>query len=213
MGLVVVGEEYCAEGERELTVRKTSVFYPGDGFAAFDHQSGDLVFRVDTYAHRAPALAEQQQLVLMDPHGTPILTLRRKWPSLHQRWEGFLGERNEGQKPLFTVRRSSIFGGDRGSVIAEVHPGVDPATGEADYRIEGCFAHRCCRMLYEGVEGEVVVAVIQRKVDACTHVVMGKDVFSLTLTPRFDAAFAMGLVLVLDQITGDDEGDDQDNSA
>lgn len=74
----VVGEEYCAEGERELTVRKTSVFYPGDGFAAYDHRTGDLVFRVDTYALADRRQMLTRQLVLMDPHGVSILTVRRK---------------------------------------------------------------------------------------------------------------------------------------
>ncbi|XP_008775027.1 protein LURP-one-related 5-like [Phoenix dactylifera] len=202
----VVGEQYCSEEERELTVRKTSLFFPGDGFAAYDPQTGEMVFRVDTYG-RGPALADQ--LVLMDTPGASILTFRRKWPSLHQRWEGFLGERSEGQEPLFTVRRSSIFGGDRGDVAVEVH-GVG-----GTYRIEGSFAQRCCRVLHEGRGGggerggvEVVVAEIKRKVDACAHVVLGRDVFRLCLRPRFDAAFAMGLVLVLDQICRDDEEDD-----
>lgn len=48
------------------------------------------------------------------------------------------------------------------------------------------------------------MAEIRRKVDASTNVVLGKDVFSLSLKPGFDGAFAMGLVLVLDQIDGDD---------
>jgi hypothetical protein len=38
-------------------------------------------------------------------------------------------------------------------------------------------------------------------------VLLGKDVFSLCLKPGFDGAFAMGLVLILDQITGDDAVD------
>ena len=40
--------------------------------------------------------------------------------------------------------------------------------------------------------------------DDCAHVVLGKDVFSLSIKPEFDCAFAMGLVLVLDQIQVDD---------
>jgi len=51
------------------------------------------------------------------------------------------------------------------------------------------------------------MAEIRRKVDASTNVLLGKDVFSLCLKPGFDGAFAMGLVLILDQITGDDAVD------
>lgn len=73
--IVVVGKTYCGAEGRQLTVRKTSVFYPGDGFAAYEHSTGELVFRVDTYG-RGPALATD--LVLMDPSGASILTLRKK---------------------------------------------------------------------------------------------------------------------------------------
>ena len=71
-----------------------------------------------------------------------------------------------------------------------------------EYQIEGSFGQRCC-MFYDAAKQSV--AEIRRKVDDSVHVVLGKDVFSLSLKPGFDGAFAMGLVLVLDQINADDE--------
>lgn len=73
--IAVVGKRYCSDVERELTVQKTSVFYPGDGFAAYDRHTGKIVFRVDTYEHGP---SHGHNIVLMDPDGTPILTVRRK---------------------------------------------------------------------------------------------------------------------------------------
>ncbi|KAG0459748.1 hypothetical protein HPP92_022876 [Vanilla planifolia] len=201
----VVGEQYCLNKQRNLTVRKTSLFFPGDGFAAYDQHTGELVFRVETYG-RGSILTDE--VVLMDPAGASILTLRRKWPSLHNRWEGFLGERVDGKKPLFSVHRSSIFGGGRADVSVEVQgPGGErSAAPVAEYRVEGSFAARSCRILYERDEGEEeVVAEIKRKVDPSAHVVLSKDVFCLCLSPGMDAAFAMGIVLVLDRISGDDD--------
>ncbi|KAI9161359.1 hypothetical protein LWI28_016688 [Acer negundo] len=66
-----------------------------------------------------------------------------------------------------------------------------------EYHIDGNFGERCCSIFNGSKES---VAEIKRKVDASTQVILGKDVFSLCLKPGFDAAFAMGLVLVLDQI-------------
>ncbi|KAK8949625.1 Protein LURP-one-related 5 [Platanthera zijinensis] len=197
---VVVGNQYCDDKERELTVRKTSLFFPSDGFEAYDNQTGNLIFRVDNYVGRGSSVSDE--LVLMDPAGASIITLHRKLPSLHSRWEAFLGERVEGQKLLFSVRRSSIFGGNRGGLSIE-------------YRVEGSFAARSCRVLYEGVEDGEVVAEIKRKVDACANVVFGRDVFCLCLRPQVDSAFAMGLVLVLDRLTGDNDlsDDDMDSAA
>ncbi|KAF5787107.1 putative tubby-like protein [Helianthus annuus] len=76
-----------------------------------------------------------------------------------------------------------------------------------EYQIEGQFANRNCTIYDSAKE---TMAEIRRKVDATTNVTLGKDVFLLTLKPGFDGAFAMGLVLVLDQINGDDGDDDVD---
>lgn len=119
-------------------------------------------------------------------------------PSLHQRWEGFLGERAEGQKPIFSVRRSSMIGRSGLTVDMYDNPGEE-------YQIEGSFAQRNCTIMNSEKES---MAEIRRKVDASANVILGKDVFWLSLKPGFDGAFAMGLVLVLDQIYGDDYFDD-----
>ncbi|GMH03630.1 hypothetical protein Nepgr_005469 [Nepenthes gracilis] len=182
--------------ETYLTVCKTSVFFPGDGFTVYDC-NGQLVFRVDSYG--GPEI-QKEEIVLMDAAGHCLLTVRRKRPSLHHRWEGYLGERNEGSKPTFSVKRSSIIGGS--GVTVEMYNDQ----GE-EYQIEGSFRQRSCTFYGVGNGRREVVAEIRRKVDASTNVVLGKDVFLLSLKSGFDAAFAMGLVLVLDQIDGgDDDG-------
>ncbi|WCJ40545.1 hypothetical protein M5689_021459 [Euphorbia peplus] len=187
---LVVDNEYIYPEEKQLTVLKTSLFFANDGFTVYDCK-GQLVFRVDSYG---PDNHDAAELVLMDARGRCLLTVRKKRPSLHHRWEGYLGERSDGQKAVFSVRRSSIIG--RCDVAVEVY-----ANPGEEYQIEGCFANRSCIITNSEKQS---VAEIRRKVDASTNVVLGKDVFSLWLKPGFDAAFAMGLVLVLDQINGDD---------
>lgn len=70
-----------------------------------------------------------------------------------------------------------------------------------EYQIDGSFAQRNCT-IYDATTREVM-AEIRRKVDISLNVVLGKDVFSLLVKPGFDAAFTMGLVLVLDQINSE----------
>lgn len=122
-----------------------------------------------------------------------------QWPSLHNRWEGFVGERMDGQKPIFSVRRSSIIG--RSSVTVEVY-GNNGSPQAEEYQIEGSYWQRCCTFYNASREA---VAEIKRKVAASTNVVLDKDVFCLCIKPGFDGAFAMALVLVLDQIDGRDD--------
>uniref|UniRef100_A0A0E0JP82 Uncharacterized protein n=1 Tax=Oryza punctata TaxID=4537 RepID=A0A0E0JP82_ORYPU len=132
--MAIVGEEYCAAEERVLTVRKTSHFSPGDGFAAYDHRTGGLAFRADTYGRgHGGGAASAGELALLGPAG--------------------------GAAALWRPRPS----------------------GEA-----------------------AVVAEIRRKVDEGARVIMGRDVFVLRVSAGFDAAFAMAIVLVLDQIAGDE---------
>ncbi|XP_014499932.1 protein LURP-one-related 12 [Vigna radiata var. radiata] len=187
-----VGPGYVFKEEIHLTVLKTSLFFAGDGFTVYDCK-GQLVFRVDSYG---PDTRDRDELVLMDPNGRCLLTVRRKRPSLHQRWEGFKGERMDGDKPIFSVKRASIIGRARASLTVEMYDNP----GE-EYQIEGCFSQRCCTVFNVTKES---VAEIRRKVDPTTSVVLGKEVFSLCVKAGFDAAFAMGFVLVLDQINGED---------
>ncbi|KAL6845480.1 hypothetical protein ACP4OV_024975 [Aristida adscensionis] len=212
--MAIVGREYCEPEERLLTVRKTSHFSPGDGFAAYDHRTGGLAFRVDTYGRgHGGGAASPGELALLGPGGEPLLTVRRRRPSLHQRWEGFLGARDDGQKPLFSARRSSILGGAAAGAVIELLSPSRASGGAAPdlLRVDGSFARRCCRVVAaprSEDEKAKVVAEIRRKVDEGSRVVMGRDVFVLRVSPGFDAAFAMGIVLVLDQIAGDEAGAD-----
>jgi len=191
-----VQEGYVFEEEIHLTVLKTSLFFAGDGFTVYDSK-GEVAFRVESYG---PDSRDLDELVLMDPDGRCILTVRRKKPSLHQRWEGYKGERMDGDKPTFSVKRSSIMGRSYAGVTVEVYD----RSGE-EYHIEGCFSQRSCTVFNASKES---VAEIHRKVDPTTGVLIGKEVFSLSVKPGFDTAFAMGFVLVLDQIGGDDSLDD-----
>ncbi|KAK6128000.1 hypothetical protein DH2020_038261 [Rehmannia glutinosa] len=179
----IVEEGFVYRRETHLTVRKPP-------FSSSEMASPLLLQRQTRFPSRLvrPDSRDSTKLVLMDAIGRCILTVAAR-PSLHQRWDGFAGERT-GKKPLFNVRRSSIIG--QSSMVVEVYrnPGEE-------YQIEGSFGCRKCTIFNAKRE---VVAEIRRKVDAYSNVVLGKDVFQLSLKPGFDGAFAMGLVLILDQI-------------
>jgi len=69
--MAIVGAEFCDPEERVLTVRKTSHFSPGDGFAAYDHRTGGLAFRADTYGRgHGGGAASAGELVLLGRAGS-----------------------------------------------------------------------------------------------------------------------------------------------
>lgn len=194
-------ERYKYEEDTYLTVMKTTLFFSGDGFSVYDSETR-LLFRVDSYG--GPDTSSQRQIFLMAPDGRSLLTLRRKWPSLHHRWEGYAGEFKDGSKPAFSVRLSSMMSSS-GSVTVEMND-----SAREEYEIEGCFAKRSCTVYAAATRS--VVAEIRRKVDASVQMVLGKDVFVLCVKAGFDGAFAMALVLVLDQICAADQEGAQDDA-
>lgn len=145
----IVGEEYCEGEDRELTVRKTTLFTPGDGLEAYDHRTGALAFRVETYGRGGACGggAARGDLALLGAQGEPVLTVRRRRPSLHNRWDGFLGDgAAHGQKkPVFSARRSSILGAGTGAAAVLVDLLAPGAAGE--FRVDGSFPRRCCRVV------------------------------------------------------------------
>ncbi|KAJ1393465.1 Tubby-like, C-terminal [Sesbania bispinosa] len=191
-GLVVQDGLYVFKEEIHLTVLKTSLFFAGDGFTVYDCK-GQLVFRVDSYG---PDTRDRDELVLMDPNGRclPSPFAERDRVCING-GKAIKGKERTVDKPIFSVKRASIIGRSRASVTVEVYDNP----GE-EYLIEGCFSQRCCTVFNVMKE---TVAEIRRKVDPTTSVMLGKEVFSLCVKPGFDAAFAMGFVLVLDQISGE----------
>ena len=72
--VVIVDEKFCFPEETHLTVHKTSVFFPGDGFIVYDLH-GEVLYRFDSYG---PESKPKDELVLMDSSGKCLLTLLRK---------------------------------------------------------------------------------------------------------------------------------------
>lgn len=71
---LISDEQFLCKEETHLTVLKTSLFFAGDGFTAYDC-NGQLVFRVDSYG---PDARDRSEVVLMDADGRCLLTVRRK---------------------------------------------------------------------------------------------------------------------------------------
>ncbi|KAF3970694.1 hypothetical protein ACB098_09G098000 [Castanea mollissima] len=183
-----------------LTVWKKSLLFSCNGFTVFDSK-GDLVFRVDNYM-----ASNKGEIVLMDAAGKPLYTIRRKRLSLGDNWLVYDGE--TAVNPLFAARKhvnilntkclahvsnySKANEGSRGS------GGSSPNSKNVLYEIEGSYTQRCCAVLDKTRRR---VAEIKQK-EAVGGVGFGADVFRLVVQPEIDAALAMTLVILLDQMFG-----------
>lgn len=189
----IVGQQFCSSSLVVLTVRKKPLIFSGGGFTVTD-SSGQVVFMVDG---RGPSFSHR--LLLMDALGKPLLTLHRKVLNImYNTWNGFAGDKCDGQKPIFRIRKSFIF--NRNAVI-EVFLSSNKRKGQFDYKIEGCYMERYCTFYSDD---RTIIAEVKRKY-ATPEVLLSKDVYNVVVRAGIDQAFIMGLVVILHQMSGEND--------
>ncbi|GLJ13730.1 hypothetical protein SUGI_0219130 [Cryptomeria japonica] len=189
----VVGEEFCSSSVTVLTVRKKDLVFSGGGFIVTNSCTGQIAFRVD-----GRGLSSTNKLILMDPLGKPLLTLHRKAFRILHRWYGFHGEACDGQKPIFSVNKLSMFSKNE---VAEAFVGSSRGMKHSAYKVLGNYSKRHCS-IYNGLG--TLVAEVKRKF-ATSDVVLSKDVFNVVVKVGIDQAFMMGLIVILHQMSGEQD--------
>lgn len=103
------------------------------------------------------------------------------------------------KRPIFCIRKNInlLINSYKSHVLAYVFRDASDKRSCA-YVIEGSYAHRSCKVWDEW--SKKVVAEIRRKEETAGGVSFGVEVFQLIVQPSFDPSFAMGFVLLLDQM-------------
>ncbi|XP_073130350.1 protein LURP-one-related 8-like, partial [Henckelia pumila] len=176
-----------------------SLVYGCNGFTAIG-SDGSLVYRVDNYSDNP------NQILLMDGSGNPIFTICRRKQKLRlidDNWLVYKGEvgkycDSSSRKPIFCVKKNVNILKTKQSAIAYVYYNNGKASAKGcAYVIEGSYKHRSCKIL-DGTRQ--VVAEIKRKQSSTGGVSFGLEVFALVVNAVVDPAFAMAIVLLLDQM-------------
>ncbi|QCD91690.1 protein LURP-one-related 17-like [Vigna unguiculata] len=186
-----------------LTVWRKSLVMSCKGFTVIDCY-GNLVYRVDNYIGRP------NEVTLMDASGRSILTMfRRRRLGLLDEWFVYEGEvgnirrrrsnlSKPSKSPICCVRKNVNILHGNSNVLAYVFSGVSHSDKRhVAFTVEGSYAHRTCKVLDECRR---VVAEIKRKEANTKNVSFGIEIFQLVVHSGFDPAFAMALVLLLDQM-------------
>nr|GEV04342.1 hypothetical protein [Tanacetum cinerariifolium] len=203
-----------------LTVwKRSSMSFQGtDGFTVYDH-NGSLAFRVDNYSrnttHGGFSCSSDNNagpLVLMDGYGKPLLTLKPQIFSIQNQWNGCAFEEynnngsSKSEKRIFFMRKPSssmlVFGRTQAqSCEAEVflnHSERKPSR-EPDYRIEGSFWNRNCK-IRSIATGEVAAKIMRKRTSSNSTIMLSEEVFSLVVKQGFDPQMMMAFVVILDRI-------------
>ncbi|KAB5564552.1 hypothetical protein DKX38_004606 [Salix brachista] len=180
-----------------LTVWRKSLLISCNGFTVIN-SCGGLVYRVDNYIDRP------EELILMDGSGKSILTIRRRkklgvpvhsWFIYEGEVGNYCATNKLSKKPIWCVRKNINILQTNHNVLAYVFRGSTDK--RHSFVIEGSYTHRSCKVLGGSRE---VLAEITRKEAIVEGVSYGVEVFVLNVEPGFDPGFAMGLLLILDQM-------------
>lgn len=133
--------------------------------------------------------------------------------SMQYQWNAYRGEDKCGTSP-----NSKVFSMRSGSMLFHMMSSKDveaivimggPTSKHAhqsdhhhhqtpDFRIEGCFRRRNCKIKTRS--GEMVAKIARKRVNK--KILLGDDVFTLAVQPGFDTQLVMAFVIILDRICG-----------
>ncbi|XP_027908405.1 protein LURP-one-related 15-like isoform X2 [Vigna unguiculata] len=143
------------------------------------------------------AIVRKDHRVLLDAAGEPVVTLRRKMTTTHDRWQVFRGESMEMKDLIFSVKRSSFF---QLKTKLDVFLANNTKEQVCDFKVKGSWFERSC--VVNAGESLTIVAQMHKKHTA-QSIAFGKDNFMVTVYPNTDYAFIVALILILDEINQD----------
>ncbi|KAI6673295.1 hypothetical protein NL676_001201 [Syzygium grande] len=191
----IIGPQYCVPQVLDLAIVRKVMSLTDGSFVVTD-VNDNILFKV-----KGRLFSIHDRRVLIDAAGNPLVTLTEKIMSAHDRWQAFRGESTDPKDLIFTVKRSSMI-----QLKTKLHVFLSTNTTNehvCDFRIEGSWFERSC-VVYAG-ESNNVVAQMHKK-HSVQSVLLGKDKFMVTVYPNVDYAFVTALIVILDGINKEDQG-------
>ncbi|KAL9662917.1 hypothetical protein QQ045_027752 [Rhodiola kirilowii] len=194
----IVSKVFCSPHQQVLTVRRRPNVAMGGGYEVTECTQKHVVFRVDGCG----TLGSREKLVLKDGCGEALLLIRRKEGvvealSLYRRWRGYRVQYEVPQELLFTLKDpKSCLAGSNAIRISAQHRICDSSGG---FTIRGNFSDKDCSI----VDGRgIIIAQIWRNQKA-ENWKLSDDLYHVTIKPKIDQAFVIGVIAVLDYIYGE----------
>uniref|UniRef100_A0A0D9WWZ8 Protein LURP-one-related 15 n=1 Tax=Leersia perrieri TaxID=77586 RepID=A0A0D9WWZ8_9ORYZ len=194
--VAVVGPQYCAPYVVPLTVRKKSLSLTDGDFTVTD-SNGAVVLQV-----KGTLFSIRHRRVLLDAAGQPLLSMQEKVFSMHHRWEVFRGDSSHASDMLFSVKKSSLI--QLMKTDMDIFLAGNTAEQVCDFKIKGSYFDRSCAF-YLG-DSTTLIAQMNRQYTA-SSVLLGRDIFGITVFPQVDYVFIAALVVILDDIHRDKAGE------
>ncbi|KAL5715125.1 hypothetical protein ACHQM5_016995 [Ranunculus cassubicifolius] len=190
--ITVIGPQYCAPYQVDLTIQK-KLLKLGEGHFSVHDINGNSLLTV-----KGAIISLRDKRVLVDSEGNPLVNMRQKIITAHRRWDVYRGE--DTAEPIFSVKKSSLI---QFKTNLEVFLQSNTSEKTCDFRIKGSWQERSCVVTHG--ESKVIVAKMHKDHNIKSHV-LGADTFSLTIYPNVDYAFIVALIVVLYEVNQDRKG-------
>ncbi|XP_016652534.1 PREDICTED: protein LURP-one-related 10-like [Prunus mume] len=186
--VAIVSPHFCSPQPVDLAIVRKVLTITDGNFVVSDI-NGNIIFKV-----KGAHLCLRDHRILLDTAGYPIITLRKKFVSAHDRWQVFRGDSTETRDLIFSAKRSSMF---QFKTKLDIFLANNIAEKAPDFRIKGSWFERSC-VIYGG-NSSTIVAQMHKK-STVQSVLFGKDNFMVTVYPGIDHAFIIALIVILDEI-------------
>ncbi|URD81910.1 hypothetical protein MUK42_02614 [Musa troglodytarum] len=180
----IVGPRFCVPHPMDLTFFIDAAWLNCDRLAVTDI-NGNVVFKVEA---RQWSLRSRQ--VVVDASGKPVISMRQKLSSVHDRWQVFEGKSSDPKHLLFSVKRSSAL---QFKTELDVFLAANTKEEVCDFKIKGSFRKRSCTV-YKG-DSSTVVAQMSKEYKSVNGLV-SKDAFGVAVNPNADYAFIAALAII-----------------
>ncbi|GMY25642.1 protein LURP-one-related 15-like [Fagus crenata] len=184
----IIGVEYCASADPLQLVMVKEILHISNGNFEVKDSVDNVVFKV-----KGKIATLRDRRVLYDAAGNPIVTIRRKIPSLHERWEVFKGESAKSRDLIFSVKRSAMVQSETNLLVFLANNNEE---NFCDYKVK-VGSEQSCQIYIRDSSTEVAK---MRQKETTGSIFLDRNKYIVTVNPNMDCAFIVSLIVLLDDI-------------
>ncbi|KFK24637.1 hypothetical protein AALP_AA8G005400 [Arabis alpina] len=188
LDMAIVDPRFCSPNRLDMAIVRNIT---NDNYVITD-VNGTMLFKADLYTVKGHS---KDIRIFSDGSGSPVLTVKEKTMSMHDRWQVFRGQSTEQSDLLYSVKRSSML---QFKSKFDVFLSHNTEEKRCDFRVK-CNRSESSRVVYTG-ESDTIIAQMDEKNTFKGVFVGKKDTSSVTVHPNVDYAFIASLLIILEDI-------------
>lgn len=190
-----VSNTYCVPYVAQFNVDQQLMSLRGGRFHITDPR-GTLLFETKN----KNILALHERRLISDASGNPLVLLKKKIATMHERWSAYRGEHDHESNVIFHIAKSSLiqFKASFDIFLAKNQ------TSTPDFTVKGNFFQRNYTVFFNGTP----IAEARKKVNVATLLV-GKEQYEVTVFPGVDHAFIASIIVIMEEAKHEDSDADR----